>query len=110
MGRWFLWDKVGGRPVSTLEPHDAPINFASKAEAEQWIARNVPASAVRWAGGVPSDEGLRLVDSTRIALQVPTARNVAFAETVIEGQPRQLLTGVSGRESPPGTVLAPTNR
>lgn len=69
-----------------------------------------PASTVRWVGGVPSEEGLRLVDSARRSLQVPTSRNIVFAESVIEGRPRQLVTGVSGGASPPGTVPAPTNR
>ena len=65
---------------------------------------------VRWAGGVPSEEGLRLVDSARRSLQVPTSRNIAFAESVIEGRGRQLVTGVSGSVSPPGTVASPTSR
>ena len=68
------------------------------------------AGRVRWAGGVPSEEGLRLVDSARRSLQVPTSRNIAFAESVIEGRSRQLVTGVSGGASPPGTVPSPTNR
>lgn len=37
------------------------------------------------------------------------AGNIAFAESVIEGWPRQLATGVSGA-SPPGTAPVPTNR
>lgn len=68
------------------------------------------ASTVRWVGGVPSEEGLRLVDSARRSLRVAESRNIAFAESVIEGRSRQLLTGVSGGSSPLGTVAAPTNR
>ncbi|MCC7085000.1 MAG: hypothetical protein IT427_08335 [Pirellulales bacterium] len=65
---------------------------------------------VKWTGGIPAKEGLELVDSVRRSLHVPTTRNIALAESVIQGQPRQLLASVSGQASPLGTVESPTAR
>jgi RHS repeat-associated protein len=65
---------------------------------------------VKYAGGIPAEEGARLTNSIRSSLKLGTDGNVAVAESVIEGE-RTLLTAVSGgKMNPPGTVMAPENR
>lgn len=62
---------------------------------------------MKFPAGISPAEGARLTQSIRASLQIE-GRNVAVAEAQIEGS-RRLLTGVSGKASPPGTIQAPAN-
>jgi hypothetical protein len=71
--------------------------------------RRAPSSVERmkYPTGISSHEGSSIVQSIRNSLRI-RGRNIAIAEANINGQ-RQLLTGVSGRVSPPQTVPSPAN-
>lgn len=63
---------------------------------------------MKYPTGISPNEGALIVQSIRNSLKIK-GRNIAIAEANINGQ-RQLLTGVSGRVSPPQTVPSPANR
>jgi hypothetical protein len=102
----------GGGAVSELgEGADAAkgatqANQARQAE-EISDAEDVAKSRMKYPDGIDPAEGSRLTKSIRSSLNIE-GRNVAIAEANINGE-RQLLTGVSGKASPPGTVSAPTD-
>ncbi len=63
-----------------------------------------------WPNGIPPDAGLEIANDIRKALRhKPLAqegrRNIAVAEVQIDGK-KELLFSLSGKGSPPGTVLA----
>jgi hypothetical protein len=60
---------------------------------------------MKWGEGIPAERGAQLTKSVRMSLQHEEG-NLAIAEAQINGE-RQLLTGVSGKASPAGTVPAP---
>src|SRR5207302_155168 len=62
---------------------------------------------MQYPGGIPPAEGARLTGAVRSSLQLQ-GRNVAVAETNIDGR-SEMLTGISGKASPPGTVPPPTD-
>jgi len=71
-------------------------------------------AAARYAGGIDPTEGNRLADSLRRSTGLDRtargrSRNVAFAESVIDGR-RELRAAVSGRGEVPGTVPEPSTR
>jgi putative deaminase of polymorphic toxin system len=66
-----------------------------------------PAPAMEFPNGIPPADGARLTSALRSSLQLE-GRNVAVAETNIGGR-SQMLTAVSGKASPSGTVPAPTD-
>ena len=76
---------------------------ATEVRAAEAIA---PTSAARYTAGIEAAEGERLTASIRRSLQLE-GRNVAIAEANINGE-RELLTGVSGKASPAGTVPSPS--
>jgi hypothetical protein len=57
--------------------------------------------------GIPPEEGARLTQAARSTYDIK-GRNVAVAESNIDGSSR-MLTSVSGKASPEGTVPAPTD-
>lgn len=66
-----------------------------------------PVAGMKHPSGINAAEGARLTRSIRASLKIE-GRNVAIAEARIEGS-RRLVTGVSGKASPPGTVPAPSS-
>lgn len=60
------------------------------------------ANAMRFPEGIPSVDGARITGAMRDAMELE-GRNIAIAEAEINGE-KQMLTAVSGKESPPGTV------
>jgi hypothetical protein len=62
------------------------------------------------ASGVDRPTGLRIVDRMRQLFHTDSARNIAFADTAIEGQTPRRLVGISGAEAPMGTAPVPTQR
>jgi len=62
---------------------------------------------MKYPEGIPPEEGARLTQAARDTYDIK-GRNVAVAETNIDGS-SQMLTSVSGKASPEGTVPAPTD-
>jgi hypothetical protein len=62
---------------------------------------------MKYPNGIPPAEGARLTESVRSSLQLK-GRNVAVAEVNV-GDKSEMLTAVSGKTSPPGTVSVPEN-
>ena len=95
-----------GTSVPLSEP---PVTVQAAPPATQ--LRNVltvPLVKMHFPGGIPPAEGVRLTQSIRASLKIE-GRNVAIAEAELGGS-RRLLTGVSGKASPPGTVPSPDSR
>lgn len=90
----------GRRPAAGPPP---PINRTPGADLEGKLA---PKSEPSFPEGISPAEGGRLTGSIRQSLGIE-GRNVAVAEAHINGQ-NQMLTSVSGKASPPGTVATPS--
>jgi hypothetical protein len=63
--------------------------------------------ALKYPDGIPPAEGARLTEGVRSSLQLK-GRNVAVAEVNVGGK-SEMVTAVSGKASPRGTVPAPEN-
>src|SRR6267378_2686052 len=93
----------GNRVVAKTAPEEPlPARTPPPPEPEP-----VPIPAMDFPNGIPPADGARLTSAVRSSLQLQ-GRNVAVAETNIGGR-SQMLTAISGKASPSGTVPAPTN-
>src|SRR6267378_913955 len=93
----------GNRVVAKTAPEEPlPARTPPPPEPEP-----VPIPAMDFPNGIPPADGARLTSAVRSSLQLQ-GRNVAVAETNIGGR-SQMLTAISGKASPTGTVPAPTN-
>jgi len=93
----------GNRVVARTAPEEpVPPRTPPPPEPEP-----VPTPAMEFPNGIPPADGARLTSAVRSSLQLQ-GRNVAVAETNIGGR-SQMLTAISGKASPSGTVPAPTN-
>jgi hypothetical protein len=98
MGQGAVGKWKAGRAVP-----EEPVPSAAKPEPEPKPAP----PPMKYPNGIPPEEGARLTQDVRSSLQLK-GRNVAVAETNIDGQ-SQMLTGISGKASPLGSVPTPEN-
>jgi hypothetical protein len=99
----------GAKAERIVKDGDEVVGTAENAEkalsAEPKPALEPP--PLKYPDGIPPAEGASLTGEVRSSLQIQ-GRNVAVAEVNVGGR-SEMLTGVSGRASPPGTAPAPEN-
>jgi hypothetical protein len=99
MGKGAINRWNAGKAV-TEEPAPPPSKPSAPPEPKP-----EPPPPMEYPNGIPPEEGARLTKDVRSSLPL-SGRNVAVAEVNVNGQ-SQMLTGISGKASPAGTVPAP---
>jgi hypothetical protein len=97
------------RPAARTKAAAAGADEGVPAHTTEPAARPPEASRppMKFPEGIPPEEGARLTQAARSTYDIK-GRNVAVAEANIDGS-SQMLTSVSGKVSPEGTTLAPTD-